>query len=131
MSEKPKMKLPEIAADDTWTWTVQGATYRFREEKLRERSQAANEARTIAPSMPDYDEQARVLAMVVQRRKQDGTFEPVTYGEIMEKGRRLFEALSSAYLMGLAALEKKQVGFLETSKEETTAIQKSEESVRP
>jgi len=131
MSEKPKMKLPEIAADDTWTWTVQGATYRFREEKLRERSQAANEARTIAPSMPDYDEQARVLAMVVQRRKQDGTFEPVTYGEIMGKGRRLFEALSSAYLMGLAALEKKQVGFLETSKEETTAIQKSEESVRP
>ena len=101
--ERKKLNLPQIGEDGTWTEEIRGVTYKFREEKVRERSQVANEARQIAPYAPEYEETVRLLAIVVQRQNPDGKWEQILAGELMEKDPRFLADLSETYKMGQVA----------------------------
>jgi len=113
--------LPEISSDGYWTKEVWGQTFRFREAKLRERSLASNQARAVAPNSPNYEEQARLFSMIVQRRMQDGAWEELPFGEIMEKGETFLYELTSIYEDGILAKKIQVKKSSKTSKQAAEA----------
>jgi hypothetical protein len=71
------------------------------------------------------------MALVVQRRKEDDSLEPLDYAELMERGERFFQALTQTYMLGLVALEQRTKKSSSTSKSEISQMEQSANLVRP
>jgi hypothetical protein len=123
LSTQAKPALPQIIDGKFWESEIDGEIFRFREAKLKERSQAANEARLVAPQEPAFEEQARILAFVTQRKLPDGRYEPLPLSEIQERSERFFAKLNNAYQLGLIALEAEIKKLSAQSKPETSQTQ--------
>jgi aspartokinase len=126
-----KRELPSVTPDGHWEERVLDLVVRMREAKIRERDKAHQEALAQSPADPTIQENAKLYAMIAEQKNQDGSYRPLTYDEIMERGERFLGRLISLYARGLAALAKKESPSSEASSEETGATQKQSDLVRP
>jgi len=128
---KEEPRLPEVADDGTWLVDLAGEQFRMREAKLRERDQALDEAMRERPAAPDLYMNSRLLSMVTERRGKDGAYEPLTFGEIMERGESFYQTLQAQYLLGLAAKVQRTKKSSANSKKAETSQGQPEALIRP
>ncbi len=94
-----KNPLPKIQEDNSWTSTVHGVEYKFREATFREKGMAFGAAQNQQEGF------ANLLSIICQRKNEKGEWTKINSNEILESGERLGNSLQAEYTLGLAALE--------------------------